>query len=281
MENTKIGWTHHTLNFWWGCMKVSPGCQHCYAETLSKRIGRDIWGPAQTTERWRIKSSWTDILLWDRKAGKSGIRQLVFCQSMSDFFEDHPQLEPWRSEACQILESLKNLDVQMLTKRPENVLRMVPAHWLKSWPEHIWVGASAENQRYLDERMLELCQIPAMIKFLSCEPLMEGLDLSRWITPPIDELGRLKAYVPDVNWVIVGGESGPKARPFDLRWAISIIKQCQRASTPVFMKQIGANPYAGENINGEKHFFAPIDRKGEDPAGWPEIMRVREFPYPY
>jgi protein gp37 len=264
MKNTSIAWTDHTLNFWWGCQKVSPGCQHCYAETFSKRVGKDIWGPAQITERWRTKNPWRDIFKWDKEAGNQGVRRKVFVQSMSDFFEDHSQVVPWRVEACQILESLKNLDVQLLTKRPENVLLMTPPAWLKNWPLHIWLGASAENQKYLDSRMLELCQIPAKNKFLSCEPLLTEINLSRWLS--------------NVDWIIIGGESGAKARPFNLCWGISIIKQCYAAGIPAFMKQVGANPYIGENINGEKHLFAPTDRKGENPDEWPEVMRIREFP---
>src|SRR5690242_20437445 len=174
-ENSKIAWTDDTLNFWWGCFKVSPGCQHCYADTLSKRVGRDIWGPASTTERWRTKGPWKDCLKWDAKARAAGIRRRVFCMSMGDFFEDHPMLTPWREEAFEILENFTNLDVQLLTKRPENIRRMAPAHWLENWPAHVWIGTSIEDQATADKRVGELYRTGVMaVKFLSLEPQLEN-----------------------------------------------------------------------------------------------------------
>lgn len=248
-RDTKIEWTNHTVNFWWGCQKVSPGCQHCYAETFSKRVGRDIWGPPQTTERWRTKAPWKDCIKWDKQAKADGIRRKVFCQSMSDFFEDHLQVEPWRQEAFKILESFESLDVQLLTKRPENVLQMVPAHWLKSWPGHIWMGTTAEDQEYYNKRLPELLKIPAPIHFLSCEPLLGPIDLywCKWCgrfgahdcetgyswteTEAQDQVG--------IDWVITGGESGHSARACHPDWVRSLRDQCQAALLPFFHKQWG------------------------------------------
>jgi len=118
-KDTGISWCHHTWNGWWGCEKVSPGCKRCYAETWAKRMGKDVFGPAKTTLRWRTKGPWLDILKWDKQARLDGVRRKVFCISMGDFFEDHPQVEPWRQEAFPLLAGLKNLDVQLLTKRIE------------------------------------------------------------------------------------------------------------------------------------------------------------------
>lgn len=248
MGKTTIEWTDYTWNGWWGCQKVSPGCQHCYAETFSKRVGRNIWGPAATTERWRTKGPWRDVLKWDRKAAAEGVRRKAFCQSMSDFFEDHPQLVPWRVEACDILQSLRWLDIQLLTKRIENVLRMVPPSWLDNWPPHIWIGTSVENQATADERIPHLMKIPAKVRFLSCEPLLGPVDLwsARYPNPNGGFTGAVTNWPGGVQWVIVGGESGHHARPMHPRWARSLLDQCQEAEIPFFFKQWGEWLPAGQ-----------------------------------
>lgn len=249
-EKTGIQWTDHTANFWWGCMKVSPGCANCYAEAWSKRYGRAIWGPAATTARWRTKGPWRDILRWDARAAADGVRRRVFAQSMSDFFEEHPQLDEWRVEACAILAGLKHLDVQLLTKRPENIRRMLPAAWWEEWPAHIWVGTSVENQEMADRRIPHLLGVPAAIHFLSVEPLLGLVDLPyrmEWSSdedwanngPPHVTLGISEEPDSQIGWVIVGGESGPQARPMRPAWARSLRDQCQAAGVPFFMKQNG------------------------------------------
>lgn len=280
-ENSKIQWTTHTINFWWGCMKVSPGCEHCYAETFSKRVGRNIWGPAKTTERWRTKGPWRDILKWDKDAKAAGVRRRVFCQSMSDFFEDHPQLDPWRFEACAILESLEWLDVQLLTKRPENVRHMVPARWLRNWPANIWIGTSVEDQANADKRIPELLKVPARIRFLSCEPLLGPIDLGRSIPCGYYCDGNFHVDHPfwswgiasPIHWVIAGGESGPHARPFRVEWGVSLMEQCDAAGVPFFWKQMGDHVI---DRHGERIRLA---HKGGDWSEWPEELRVREWPH--
>lgn len=251
-ENTKISWTDSTLNFWHGCVKVSPGCVHCYAETLSKRYGRDIWGPAKTTDRWKTKGPWSDCIKWDEKALKAGERKKVFVMSMGDFFEDHPQITQWRWDALGILENFQALDVQLLTKRPENIPDMVPGSWMKSWPEHIWPGASVENQPMADKRIPELVRIPAKVHFLSIEPMLEPIDLQ------LDgrNYGRdFDGWSERIQWVIVGGESGPGYRPFSWDWARDIRDQCKAAGVAFFMKQ---------GPGGVKEL--------------PEDLQIREFP---
>lgn len=278
-RDSTIEWTTHTLNFWWGYMKVSPGCEHCYAETFSKRVGRNIWGPAKMTERWRTTGPWRDILKWDKAAKGQGIRQRVFCQSMSDFFEDHPQLDPWRTEACAILESLEWLDVQLLTKRPENVRRMVPAHWWANWPAHVWIGTSVEDQKRADERIPHLLDIPARIRFLSCEPLLGPLKIRLHLESrlqyyfPVSAYGQAEEYTTErIHWVIVGGESGPHARPFRVEWGIDLMEQCDAAGVPFFWKQMGDHLI---DRHGERIRLA---HKGGDWSEWPEEFRVREWP---
>jgi len=163
-QNSEIEWTDHTANFWWGCVKVSDGCKNCYADTWAKRFGKNIWGPAATTQRELKRGIWKDLPKWDKQAGLDGVRRRVFVQSMADFLEDHPQVYPFREGAKQILKNLKNLDVLMLTKRPENIKRFL-ADWYKNWPTHIWAGASVENQEQANIRILELVNVPAKIKF--------------------------------------------------------------------------------------------------------------------
>lgn len=287
-----IEWTDDTRNFWWGCFKVSPGCKNCYAEGFAKRVGRDIWGPASTTARWRTKGVWADIVKADKKYAAEGVRKKAFVQSMSDTFEEHPQLDEWREEMFAILESLVATDVQLLTKRPENVARMVPAHWMTSWPKHIWMGTSVENQAAADERIPHLLKIPAAVRFLSVEPLLGPVLLdngeSSWLTctshltgeeddatlmdnPCCESFWAHGHHYHGIDWVIVGGESGGGARPFDLDWAESLRRQCQDAGVAFFMKQIGDNAY----WNGAR-FHA--GRKGHDMDKWPSWLRVREFP---
>lgn len=246
-KETGIAWTDHTLNFWHGCVKVSPGCEQCYAETLSKRYGRDIWGPAKTTPRMLTKGPWLDCLKWDAAARAAGVRRKTFVMSMGDLFEDHPMVSEWREKAFKIIESFTNLDVQILTKRPENIRRFSPDSWLENWPLHVWIGTSIENQAMADRRTYELVHagIPA-IRFLSVEPLLE-----RIIIPRIEKL----------HWVIVGGESGAKCRPFDVSWARDILAQCRSYDVAFFMKQLGGHP-----------------NKHHEMSDFPEDLRIQEFP---
>jgi protein gp37 len=235
-ENSKIEWTDHTANFWWGCVKVSDGCKHCYADTLARRYGKKIWGPPATTSRELKKAIWKDLPKWDKHAQSEGKRRRVFVQSMSDFFEDHPQVADWRRDALHLISQLCNLDFLVLTKRPENVNAMIEAgtgrrasSWLADCA-HVWIGTSVENQEQADKRIPELASIPAAVRFLSMEPLLGLVDL---------DLSGSNYGIYGIDWVIVGGESGPNARPMHPDWARAIRDQCQTASVPFFFKQWG------------------------------------------
>ena len=313
-ETTGIGWADHTVNPWMGCQRVSPGCEHCYAETLvTGRMQLPVWGPPKTTERQRTKGAWTAVPRWDRAARREGVRRKLFCASLADVFEDHPQVAPWRAEILALLERCTNLDVQLLTKRPQNIMAMVPPHWHTAWPAHVWIGTTVEDQRRADERIPHLLRVPARVRFLSCEPLLEAVDLSRWLpcgacqgegesAGECNGCGGWGAYDGEpcgacnetgecprcagrrgaVVWVIVGGESGPGARPFDLAWARSIVEQCAEAGVAVFVKQLGARPE--EEVEAPHRAGLPYralrlrDRAGADPAEWPEDLRVQQFP---
>jgi len=257
-ENSKIEWTDHTANFWWGCMKVSPGCKHCYAETLSNRYGKDIWGPAATTDREMKKGIWKDILEWDKQAWKDGVRRRVFVSSMSDFLEDHPQVEQWRKDAMKIIENLHWLDVLILTKRPENARRFL-GDWFYGWPEHVWMGTSVENQDTANTRIPALLKIPAAIRFLSVEPMLEAVNICRGYQWAKGAMSRNS--VAPIHWVICGGESGPHSRPFNIVWAYYLRQQCIAFNIPFFMKQIGGHPYKRDKL-----------------TDFPDDLRIREFP---
>lgn len=247
-KNTAINWCHHTANFWWGCQKVSEGCKNCYAETLSRRYGKSIWGPPATTVREKKKAVWGDIWKWDAEAKAAGERRRVFVSSMSDFLEDHPMVEAWRQSAIAALWGLEWLDVLLLTKRPENAERFL-SMWYDKWPAHVWFGVSIEDQETANRRLSWLWKVPAAIHFISAEPLLESVNLFMMKT---DEIKR---------WVIVGGESGIGCRPFEWDWARALRDQCQRAGVPFWMKQGGGHP-------NKRHKLEDI----------PEDLRIRELP---
>lgn len=243
-ENSKIEWTHATFNPWWGCVKVSPGCEHCYAETFAKRTGHSIWGPAATTQRRTFGDKhWQEPLKWNEDAVKAGERRRVFCASMADVFEAHPQLHTERALLWVLIEQTPALDWLLLTKRPENIADMVPSWWTTDgYPNNVWIGASVENQAAADKRIPVLATIPAEVRFLSCEPLLGPVDLTPWmgerewtqVAP-----GVRTRQGPLVDWVIVGGESGPGARPMHPDWARSLRDQCHAAGVAYHFKQWG------------------------------------------
>lgn len=305
-QETKIAWTDHTANFWWGCQRVSPGCEHCYAEHLAVvRRKLPVWGPPSTTKRERKKGVWKEVPKWNQAAREAGVRRRMFVSSMADIFEDHPDVTQWRADALVLLETCTDLDVQLLTKRPQNIMQMVPASWHTAWPKHIWIGTTVEDQRRAEERIPHLLRVPAAVRFLSCEPLLEPVDLRTAIGGMARHEREGHAAncdgacfeLPTVQWVIVGGESGPGARPFDLAWARNILRQCAEAGVACFVKQLGAMPHLGDCCTKEgddmdergmlrgDFLGGPAsarivlrDRAGADSSEWPEDLRVQQFP---
>ncbi len=286
-ETTGIAWTDHTLNPWTRCTRISPGCDNCYAATWANRAthpkdadGRKlpIWGPEaprDETKRWE-----ESLRKWNRDAIASGVRRRVFCASLADVFEDHPSIPDERRERLlRALEETTALDVQLLTKRPWNVLPMVPVHWLDHWPAHVWIGCTVEDQERAEERVPHLLRVPAAVRFLSVEPQLEAIDLVPWIGGFgyrwLDE----RTGGQRIMWVIQGGESGSKARPFDLAWARSMRDQCKAAGVAYFPKQLGTRPiYPSAQQDGWK----PLDLRdshGADESEWPADLRgCRAFP---
>lgn len=227
-KNSSIEWTHHTFNPWWGCVRVSPGCKHCYAETWARRVGQDVWGK-DADRRFFTDHHWREPLKWNSEAEKQGVRRRVFCASMADVFEKRKDLDPWRDRLWGLIDKTPWLDWLLLTKRPENVIKCVP--WEQQWPKNVWLGTTAENQRWADKRLPILLSFPAAVLFVSAEPLVGALDLSSYLRPGAE--GR------KVGWVIAGGESGPHSRPMNPQWARDLRDQCKGTSVPFHFKQWG------------------------------------------
>lgn len=273
-ENSKIEWTDHTFNPWWGCVRVSPGCVHCYAETFDRRVhgvDKHHWG-VKAERRFFGDKHWNEPLKWDREAEKEGVRRRVFCASMADVFEDRPELAPWRERLFLLIESTPHLDWLLLTKRPENMVRLA-TRWADEWPRNVWAGCTVEDQERANERIPHVLRVPAAVRFLSCEPLLERVSLNfDWFLPPNPDPvpldGRFRLPENGIHWVIIGGESGPGARIFARDWARDLIDQCRRAGVAPFVKQLGAKP-DGARL---------IDAKGGDWTEWRADLRVREFP---
>lgn len=265
-KNSGIEWTTHTFNPWWGCVKVSPGCERCYAETLSNRYNPGIWGPAKTTSRRLFgEKHWGEPLKWHKEAVRVGERHRVFVASMADVFEDHPQVVDARAKLFEVIDQTPMLDWLLLTKRPENVQRLSPVEW---WSEpdgpwsNIWLGTSVEDQKRADERVGALLGTPAIVHFLSVEPLLGPVDLTN-VRKGNHNQERLNALtgkvwhslsqyetqidrVKGLDWVIVGGESGPGARPMHPQWAMTLRDQCVMANVAFHFKQWGEYaPFGG------------------------------------
>jgi protein gp37 len=241
-KDSKIEWTHHTFNPWWGCTKVSPGCKHCYAEAWAKRLGQHVWGSTAPRREFSDKH-WSEPLAWNATANRLGVRQRVFCASMADVFEDRRDLDARRERLWKLIEATPHLDWLLLTKRPQNVSRLAP--YGHNWPLNIWLGATAENQKWLDRRMVELGRLEAKILFLSCEPLLGALNLQPWIEAAKRDEFRLP------HWLIAGGESGAHARPPHPEWFTSLRDQCLHAGIKFHFKQWGNwRPVTPRQVNG-------------------------------
>lgn len=264
-ENSKISWTDHTFNPWWGCTEVSPACDHCYARGFDKRVGGDHWNG---TRRFFGDKHWNEPLKWNRHALKQfGRPARVFCASMADVFEQREELNPHRDRMFSLIQATPNLHWNLLTKRWDAIKYYQP--FLSAQP-NVRIGVTVENQTY-DFR------ITNGVSWLSCEPLLGRLSL-RWLAvfPPPYRAQRKDSNSTDeydglrtLSWVIVGGESGPHAREMKLEWALNLMRECNTAGVPVHFKQTG-------DVLARK--LGLKDRSGKDPNEWPEELRVQEFP---
>lgn len=266
-QDTGIEWTEHTWNPWVGCTQISPGCDGCYMFREQRRYGKDPENIRRTTDR-----TFNGPLRWKESA-------LVFTCSWSDFFLK--AADPWRDDAWDIIRRTPHLTYQILTKRPALIRSRLPRDWGDGW-DNVWIGVSIENNHFT-WRLRELSAVPARVRFASYEPAIGPVgwyDLTTsgsWLRYPLD-------------WIIVGGESGPGARPFQAQWAREAIAFGDDMGVPVFIKQMGENAYDGErcaksscneidlctHLVPRKLTFN--DRKGGDPSEWPADIRRREMP---
>lgn len=266
-ETTGISWAHSTFNIVWGCVEVShdPCCTHCYAREWSKRLGKDLWGKAKHRQQMS-EHYWNEPIRWNRKAVKEGRRHRVFCSSMADVFEDHPDLIEPRKRLWDMVAKTPNLDWMLLTKRPENMKVMAPASWASVWPNNVWAGATVGTQEWADKRCPILLEVPAKVRWLSIEPMFGPMDLRKYFQMA-DPTG-LREGSP-FSWAIVGGESGHGARPMKTEWVLDLLRQCRDHDVKFFFKQKGVVLARVLGCRAEK---------GDDPEEWPDELRVQEFP---
>lgn len=263
-ENTKIEWADHTFNPWEGCQKIGPGCDHCYAETRNARFGGGVatnWGPGAPRRR-TSEANWRKPIKWNAEAARLGIRYRVFCASLADVF-DNEVPTAWRVDLLRLIANTPHLDWLLLTKRIGNAHRMMVDAFREGWPNHgsmwerwgelfphVWIGATICNQPEADRDIAKLQAVPARVRFLSMEPLLGPVDLGlcdcdHGSRPGPGGVGGVTCSRCDgsggrrVDWVIVGGESGPGARPMHPDWARSLRDECQAAGVPFLFKQWG------------------------------------------
>lgn len=249
---TKIEWTDHTFNPWMGCAKVSPGCDHCYAERDARRWKgkRGTWGP-NGKRVIAAESTWKKPLAWNRAAKKAGKRRRVFCGSLVDVFEDRDDLDLARARLWQMIAETPSLDWLLLTKRPRSILPVIQRLTFYAWHPtdaracslglpNVWLGVSVENADYL-HRIDTLKSCRASVLFLSLEPLLG----------PLPTLGE---YLDGIDWVIAGGESGPGAQPTNPPCFRSVRDECQAAGVPFFFKGWGK--------------WQPLAREHGGPGNW-------------
>lgn len=233
--NSKIEWTHHTGNLWWGCTKVHAGCDNCYAETLSNRFGDDIWG--NDKPRKAIKSVWGKFLFWQAKAADAGEIHRVFVGSMMDIFEKPMVLIDSKGDLMfehtgdlrdkffkEIVPNCPNLMFLLLTKRPSNINKYIPESWKENPPENVMFGTSPADEKTFQTLVPQLQKVNGK-RFLSIEPQLEEINL----------FGK---NTDGINWIIQGGESGHNRRPFDIEWAYLMQSDCLLRGIPYFFKQI-------------------------------------------
>lgn len=307
-DNTKIEWAHHTFNPWYGCQKVGPGCDHCYAEGWAKRSGLVQWGPG-TERRRSSEANWRKPIKWNRQAeiqhnawqafkeAHPGLtdaqlvdagfakpeRPRVFCASLADVF-DNAVPDAWRIDLFSLIAKTPYLDWLLVTKRVGNVMRMCSGDGLMfdMIADRVWLGVTICNQEEADRDIPKLLAIPAMVRFLSMEPLLGPVDLRFHIFS--EPTGNFRTHAGKrqmelrkpadggLHWVIVGGESGPKARPMHPDWVRSLRDQCAGAEVPILFKQWGEWLPAGQDGNPDHDPFeinasaSPI-RVGKKAAG--------------
>lgn len=226
-DSTEISWTDHTFNPWWGCTKIAPGCDNCYAAALDKRTGGDHW--EGNKPRRTSVANWSKPLKWNKQASIEGRRHRVFCGSMMDWCDKNAP-EGALDTLWQLIRETPWLDWQLLTKRATLIQDRLPPDWGRFGYKNVWLGVTVENQEFGFPRIEALSKVPAKVRFLSCEPLLG----------PLTGLSHLLRDT-GIGWIIVGGESGPGCRVMHPAWAETVIATAHQHGIPVWFKQWGGN----------------------------------------
>lgn len=290
-QDSKIEWTNHTANLWWGCTHVHEGCDNCYAEVWSNRYDKfdgnkiTLWG--NDAPRREIAKTFADLNKYQRLAKESNETHRVFVGSMMDIFEkpmpvidNKGVVQPHttddiRKKFFDLVPTFPNLMFLLLTKRPSNIGKYIPEAWKKNPPINVMFGTSVVNQKTADTLIPQLLQVPGK-RFISMEPQLGKVDLSEYLWRPsnyCEECGtggkhlekpcdNICGFKP-LSWIIQGGESGPKRRPFNTDWARFTRDQCKEARVPYFFKQVDKVIEIPEDLMIRK-FPEFLDLTGED-----------------
>ena len=257
-ENSAISWTTHTFNPWWGCVKVSPGCARCYAETWAARYhGQTLWGP-DAARKVPSEAYWREPLKWQKQAQGQQQRPRVFVASMGDVFETHrdtathDRMNEAREKLARLVIDTPDLDWLFLTKRIESAAHYLDWMFQQGRPTNLWLGCTVENQEQWEKRMPHLLGTEAARHFISVEPMLGPITMT--YTGPT-------CWQDTLDWVICGGESGPGCRPMKEEWASDLLSQSMAGGAAFWMKQLGGHPH-----------------KRHELTDFPEELRVRECP---
>lgn len=262
-DQTNIEWCDRTFSPWQGCEKISPGCKFCYAEAFSRWTVPGHWGK-NAPRRFRADDYWSKPHKWNVHAAKTGVRERVFVASVADVFEDRPDLVPHRQRLFETIRDTPRLDWMLLSKRPENAARMLP--WMLDGSEpwrNVWIGATGEDDQHARKRSIAVAEVRAVVRFMSYEPALSSVEWQHVLPGVID-------------WLIIGGESGPGAREFQVAWAREALAAARRHGVVPFVKQLGRFPRA----DGRLVQLRSDKKKGGDMAEWEPDLRVREWPTP-
>ena len=251
-----IEWTQKTWNPIRGCSRISDGCVNCYAEKMAVRMKNTHYkglvqstskGPRWTGEIMHVESVLSDPYKWKKPS-------LVFVNSMSDMFHEKADMD-FVEKCFDVMNGNPRHTFQVLTKRADRIQEFIKHSNYKAFPSNVWIGVSVENQQAV-KRIGYLVDVPAKIRFLSVEPMLGPVQIEK--------------YLDQIEWVIIGGESGPNARPCKASWKEHLIMQCDLYNVPVFMKQFGTNASYDDGTF-----------KGNNFDEWPSQFQRRDYPRLY
>ncbi len=261
-KESSIQWTDSTWNPFHGCRKVSEGCKYCYMYRDKERYGQDPTVVLKSKGNFNMPLKYKDPLK-------------IFTCSWSDFFIEEG--DQYRDELWDIIKRTPQHTYQILTKRPERIKDHLPSDWGTGY-KNVWLGVSAENQERAEQRISILLTIPSHVRFVSAEPLLGPIDLTSfsetWSAYSNVNFNDIKRAIEKLDWIIIGGESGNDKgkylyRDCKIDWIKSLLQQCKKYETPIFIKQMGTHLAKELDLS---------DRHGGDMEEWPEVFQIRQFP---